>query len=196
MEDKHDLGAELFRWEFATAIAGAILGIHTFDQPNVQAAKQATEAMLKEYVDTRELPRTDITGSLTELLSEARSDDYLSILAYVQQSPAMDGVMAEFRRRIVERHAMATTLGYGPRYLHSTGQLHKGGPNTGLFLLITADHESDVPIPGKPYSFGVLADAQALGDLRALKSAGRRVTRVHLNKGDADAISKLLNQME
>ncbi|MFC2022940.1 hypothetical protein ACFLTL_02145, partial [Chloroflexota bacterium] len=137
----------------------------------------------------------DVTESLTRLLSKARSSDYLAVLAYVQQTPEVDDVMAEFRRRIVEKHAMATTLGYGPRYLHSTGQLYKGGPNTGIFLLITTEHESDVPIPGKPYSFGLLADAQALGDLRALKSTGRRVIRVHLSRGEAGAISKLLNEL-
>ncbi len=195
MEDKHELGAEFFRWEFATAVAGAILGIHPFDQPNVQAAKQATEAMLQEYIRTEELPQTYVTASLAELLPKARSGDYLAVLAYVQQTPAMDGVMTEFRRTIGEKHTMATTLGYGPRYLHSTGQLHKGGPNTGLFLLITADHEGDVPIPGRPYSFGVLADAQALGDLRALQSLGRRVTRVHASRDDADAISRLISEL-
>jgi glucose-6-phosphate isomerase len=195
MEDKHDLGAEFFRWEFATAIAGAILGIHPFDQPNVQAAKQATEAMLQEYVRTGGLPRTDGAESLTGLLATARSSDYLAVLAYVQQTPEVDGVMVEFRRGIVEKHAMATTLGYGPRYLHSTGQLHKGGPNTGLFLLITADHEGDVLIPDRPYSFGVLADAQALGDLRALKSTRRRVTRVHASRGDAETISRLISEL-
>jgi len=195
MEDKYELGAEFFRWEFATAIAGAILGIHPFDQPNVQAAKQATETMLQEHIRTEELPQTYVTVSLAELLPKARSGDYLAVLAYVQQTPAMDGVMTEFRRTIVEKHTMATTLGYGPRYLHSTGQLHKGGPNTGLFLLITADHEGDVPIPGRPYSFGVLADAQALGDLRALQSLGRRVTRVHASRDDADAISRLISEL-
>jgi len=196
MEDKYELGAEFFRWEFATAIAGAILGIHPFDQPNVQAAKQATETMLQEHIRTEELPQTYVTVSLAELLPKARSGDYLAVLAYVQQTPAMDGVMTEFRRTIVEKHTMATTLGYGPRYLHSTGQLHKGGPNTGLFLLITADHEGDVPIPGRPYSFGVLADAQALGDLRALQALGRRVARMHVSQDDADAISKLLSELE
>lgn len=195
VEDKLDLGAEFFRWEFATAVAGAILGIHPFDQPNVQAAKQATEAMLQEYMDIGELPRTDMTGTLTGLLSKARRHDYLAVLAYVKQTSEVDAVMAKFRRRIVEKHAVATTLGYGPRYLHSTGQLHKGGPNTGLFLLITAHHENDAPIPSRPYSFGVLADAQALGDLRTLKSTGRRVTRIPLSRGDVGAISKLLNEL-
>jgi hypothetical protein len=195
IEDKYDLGAEFFLWEFATAVTGAILGIHPFDQPDVQTAKQATEAMLQEYMDTGILARANITESLAGLLSKARSSDYLAVLAYVQQTPEVDGVMAEFRRRIVEKYAMATTLGYGPRYLHSTGQLHKGGPNTGLFLLITAHHESDVPIPGRPYSFGVLADAQALGDSRALISMGRRVTGVHLSSGDAGAISKVLDEL-
>jgi len=195
IEDKLDLGAEFFRWEFATAVAGVVLGIHPFNQPNVQAAKEATEAMLQEHMHTGELPRTDVTESFAGLLSKARSGDYLAVMVYVQQTPEVDGVMTELRCRIVERHAVATTFGYGPRYLHSTGQLHKGGPNTGLFLFITADYERDVPIPGSPYSFGVLAGAQALGDLRALKSAGRRVARSHLSRGDTGAIPELLNEL-
>jgi hypothetical protein len=151
---------------------------------------------LQEYINSGRLLQTKATESLTELPARANSGDYLSILAYLQQTPQVDGVMADFRRRVAEKHHLATTLGYGPRYLHSTGQLHKGGPNTGLFLLITAHHESDVPIPGSPYSFGVLADAQALGDLRALKSMGQRVTRVHLGKGDAASIQRLLGKLE
>ena len=103
--------------------------------------------------------------------------------------------MTDLRRRITENYSLATTLNYGPRYLHSTGQLHKGGPNTGLFLMVTTDHEKDAPIPGSPYTFGVLADAQALGDFKALQSMGRRVARVHLSQGDTAALSRMLNEV-
>jgi len=105
-------------------------------------------------------------------------------------------VLTDLRRKVVERYYIATTFGYGPRFLHSTGQLHKGGPNTGLFLQVTADHEKDLSIPGKPYTFGVVADAQALGDLQALQSAGRRVIRIHLSQGGEAAIRQLASQLE
>ena len=197
MEDKHALGAEFFRWEFAAAIAGANLGINPFDQPDVRAAKQVTETVLQNYLGSGRLPRAaGIAESLTGLLSQARSGDYLAVLAYVQQTSKVDSIMADFRRRIVEKYRLATTLGYGPRYLHSTGQLHKGGPNTGVFLLITSGHEVDVPVPDGSYSFGVLADAQALGDFRALQSLGRRVAIVHVSRDDAEAISKILSGLE
>ncbi|MEW6141859.1 MAG: glucose-6-phosphate isomerase [Chloroflexota bacterium] len=195
MEDRYDLGAQFFHWEFATAIAGAIMGVHPFDQPNVQSAKQATENILKEYIDTGEIHQSGGMDLPASLLSGARSHNYLAVLAYVQQTSQLDGVMSEFRRRIVDKFSLATTFGYGPRYLHSTGQLHKGGPNTGLYLLITAQHESDISISGRPYSFSLLADAQAIGDLRALRTAGRRVARVHLGRGDAAAISRLFHEL-
>ncbi len=195
MEDSYDLGAEFFRWEFATAVAGAVLGIHPFDQPDVQAAKEATEAVLQEYTDSGKLPQPRETVSPARLLAEADSGDYLAILAYLPQTPEVDKLMAELRRRITAKYSLATTMNYGPRYLHSTGQLHKGGPNTGLFLMITADHEEDLPIPGSPYTFGVLADAQALRDFKTLQAMGRRVARLHLSQGNAAAISRLLDEI-
>jgi len=109
--------------------------------------------------------------------------------------PEVDKVLADFRRKVVERHGIATTLGYGPRFLHSTGQLHKGGPNTGLFLQITTGHDKELLIPSKPYTFGVVADAQALGDFQALQSSGRRVTRIHFSRVNAAAISKLISEV-
>ncbi len=195
MRDRYDLGAEFFRWECATAIAGAILGIHPFDQPNVQEAKEATERLLQEYTASGHLPPVEVADSLTDLLAEAGKGNYLAIMAYVRQTPDVDKVLAELRRKVIERYRIATTLGYGPRFLHSTGQLHKGGPDTGLFLQITAEHENDLPIPGKPYTFGVVADAQAMGDLQALQSSGRRVTRIHLSRGDSVAISRLVTEL-
>ena len=194
LRDRYDLGVEFFRWEFATAVAGVILGIHPFNQPNVQAAKEATERLLQEYMTSGYLPQAEITDSPADLLAEAGKDKYLAIMAYIHQMPEVDKVLADFRRKVVERHGIATTLGYGPRFLHSTGQLHKGGPNTGLFLQITADHENDLSIPGKPYTFGVVADAQALGDFQSLQSSGRRVARIHFSRVNAAAISKLTSE--
>jgi len=192
LQDKYDLGAEFFRWEFATAVAGAILGINPFDQPDVQRAKDATELLLREYTTAGRLPRRDTPISLIDLLAKAGKGKYLAIMAYIHQKPEVDRVLAEFRQKVVERHHLATTLGYGPRFLHSTGQLHKGGPDSGLFLQITAGHEKDQPIPGKPYTFGVVADAQALGDLEALQSLGRHVTRNHFSRGDGATISEMI----
>jgi len=195
MRDKYDLGAEFFRWEFATAVAGAMIGINPFDQPDVKAAKDATESILDEYTNSRHLPSVEIGSSTTELLAEVETGRYLAVLAYVRQLPEIDRVLADLRRRIVEKRGIATMLGYGPRYLHSTGQLHKGGPAKGLFLQITAGHEVDIPIPGRPYTLGVVADAQALGDLRALKSTGQDVVRVHLDRADAASISKVAGEV-
>ena len=195
MSDRCDLGGEFFRWEFATAVAGAILGIHPFNQPDVQKAKNTTEHMLKEYTASGRLPQSETTGSLAELLAQAEKGKYLAIMAYIRQTPEVDRVLVDFRRKVVERYHIATTLGYGPRFLHSTGQLHKGGPNTGLFLQLTASHEKDIPIPGKPYTFGVVADSQALGDLQALQSSGRQVIRIHFSRGDWAAISELVSKL-
>jgi len=195
LRDRYDLGVEFFRWEFATVVAGAILGINPFDQPNVQAAKDATKRFLQEYTASGRLPRVEAGGSLADLLAEAGRGKYLAIMAYIRQTAEVDKVLVDFRREVVERYHVATTLGYGPRFLHSTGQLHKGGPNTGLFLQFTASHDKDIPIPGKPYTFGVVADAQALGDLQALQSSGRRVARVHFSRGNGMAISKLVSEV-
>jgi len=196
MRDKYDLGAEFYRWEFATAIAGAILGIHPFNQPNVQQAKDATERILQEYTTSGNLPSVEAAISVAELLTKAEKGTYLAIMAYLRETPGTDKALLELRRKVVERYGIATTLGYGPRFLHSTGQLHKGGPATGLFLQITVDHETDIPIPGMPYTFGVVADAQALGDLRALQSLGRTVARVRLSRGDEAEISKLVSELK
>jgi len=195
MKDRFDLGAEFFRWEFATAIAGAILGIHAFDQPNVQAAKDATERLLKEYTTSGKLPPPEAAGTLNDLLARAGRGNYLAIMAYLKPTPEIDIAQADFRQKVLERYGIITTFGYGPRYLHSTGQMHKGGPDTGLFLQITTDHEYDLPVPGKPYTFGVVADAQALGDIQALQSIGRQVVRIHLQRGDGAAISELANHL-
>lgn len=180
LRDKYDLGAEFFRWELATAVAGAGLGIQPFDQPNVQAAKDMTDSVLSEFSTSGELPEMEASTSLDALLEQTRRGDYLAVMAYLRQTPEIDHALNELRRKVTEKYHLATTLGYGPRFLHSTGQLHKGGPDSGLFLQLTADREQDLAIPGEVFTFGVLADAQALGDLRALRAAGRRAARVHL----------------
>jgi glucose-6-phosphate isomerase/transaldolase/glucose-6-phosphate isomerase len=188
LRDKYDLGAEFFRWEFATTVAGAILGIHPFNQPDVQSAKEATEQMLREFTELGYMPQPKVSHSLTDLLKKAKQGMYLAVTAYIQQTYDSDRHLENLRRKIIKRYPIATTLGYGPRYLHSTGQLHKGGPATGLFLQITTLHEKDIPIPRKPYTFGVLADAQALGDLRTLLSMGRPVTKVCLRQDELNEI--------
>ena len=187
MRDRYDLGAELFRWQFAVAVAGAALGINPFDQPDVQRSKEETDAALREYVRRGRLPEMAPEGSLAGLLDKSAAGDYLSIMAFVQQTPDMDRMIAGLRRRAMEEHRIATTASYGPRYLHSTGQLHKGGPNSGLFLQITSRTDNDVDIPGRPYTFGTVADAQAIGDLRSLKSLGRRSARVELSAAMSQA---------
>ena len=137
-------------------------------------------------MDSLSVTEMAASGSLQGLLAGARSGDYLSIMAYVWQTPAVDGALAVLRHRVTQRYGIATTFGYGPRFLHSTGQLHKGGPGSGLFLQLTEDHGGDISIPGQAFTFGVLADAQAVGDLQALESAQRRATRIHMGS-DAPA---------
>jgi len=195
LEDKYDIGAEFYRWEFATAVAGAVLGINPFDQPNVQAAKDATDSVLREYHKSGQLPALDIRGSLEELLSQAKKNDYLAIMAYMRQTPETEKALTDLRCAVMKKYRIATTSGYGPRLLHSTGQLHKGGPNTGLLLQVTTGHERQLPIPGEEYSFNVLVDAQALGDLRTLHSLGRRCTRLHLEQGDGAALQRMASSL-
>ena len=154
-----------------------------------------TERVLGQFEASGNLPPMDASGSVNSLLSQARASDYLAVMAYIRQTPEIDSALEALRRRVIEQYGIATTLGYGPRFLHSTGQLHKGGPATGLFLQLTEDHAEDVSIPGKPYTFAVLADAQALGDLQALRASERRAVRVHLGSGDAAAIHRLAAEL-
>ncbi len=196
MTDKYDLGAEFFRWELSTAVAGAIIGINPFNQPNVQQAKDATERVLKEFTSLATyLPPLEGTGLLRDLLTKTISGSYFAIMVYLPQTPSIDAALTELRQKVTERYHIATTLGYGPRFLHSTGQLHKGGTNSGLFLQLTAIHETDVPIPGVPYTFGNVADAQALGDREALRANGREVASVRLPAADAASVKQLLAEV-
>lgn len=176
-ERREAIGAEFFRWEFATAVAGHILGIHPFDQPNVQEAKDATNRLLKEGT----LPQPD-RGDPGELLNSVKEGDYIAIQAYLPRTPENEARLQEARLRLRDRHRVATTVGFGPRFLHSTGQLHKGGPNTGVFIQVVDEPGVDLPIPGKEYTFRGLLDAQAAGDLEALRAHGRRVARTGMDE--------------
>jgi glucose-6-phosphate isomerase/transaldolase/glucose-6-phosphate isomerase len=193
LRDKYDLAEEFFRWEFATAIAGHYLGIHPFDQPNVQESKENTSRVL-DYVKAHgQLPRNDAPdGGLPALLTQAGPGRYLAILAYVTPSAQTDAAIKSLRKTLLTRHHLTTTAGYGPRYLHSTGQLHKGGPNSGLFLQLVEEMKPDVPVPGQPYSFGTLAQAQAVGDYQSLQARHRAVTRVRLSSRAAGGIKGLM----
>ena len=193
--DKYDVGAEFFRWEMATAVAGSILGINPFDQPNVQAAKDMTDSVLGQFERSGELPPMEASSSLGDLLSQGGPGDYLVIMAYIRQTPQVDQALDDLRRKVTARHGIATTMGYGPRFLHSTGQLHKGGPGSGLFLQLTGEHAHDLTIPGAPYTFGVLADGQAVGDLRALLSSLRRAVRVDLGTNPEAAIRGMVGEV-
>ena len=186
LHDKLDLGAEFFRWEFATAIAGQILNVNPFNQPDVEATKAATRKILKQTVESGHLSEITLSLSPLTLLTGTSPGDYLAILAYIPRNYETDNAISSLRKKIAEKYHIATTLGYGPRYLHSTGQLHKGGPSGGLFLQINAEHKNDLKIPGKPYTFGTLVDAQAIGDLQTLQLRERCIARIQVKEGLAD----------
>jgi hypothetical protein len=191
LRDRYDLAAEFFRWEFATAVACAFLGINPFDQPNVQEAKSRTNALLEEVKETGRPPALLNTGELQPFLEQAERTDYLAILAYLDGNAEVDAALQAVRAHILERYYLANTMGYGPRYLHSTGQLHKGGPANALFLQLVADYSDDVGVPKSDYTFAGLVSAQAAGDYDALESHGRRVLRLNLGKDVVEALNDL-----
>jgi hypothetical protein len=174
--DQYSLGGEFFRWEFAVAVAGAYLEIDPFDQPDVQAAKDKTN----EVLATGQEPNLEPEGSADELLAHAREGDYVCVQAFIPPNQENDRLIARLVDRLRARSGLVVTHGYGPRYLHSTGQLHKGGANNGLFLQVVDDVGEELPIPGKPFGFGRLIQAQAAGDYQSLKERDRRVARIRL----------------
>jgi len=198
LNDPLDFGQEFFRWEIATATAGSILGINPFNQPNVQESKDNTNRLLETVRKQGELPAEKpalieaplslyapkaagtIVETLRGFLAQARPGDYVAIMAYLTEDSVIEKALQAIRGRLRDRLRLATTLGYGPRFLHSTGQFHKGGPNTGLFLQLTSDDAGDLPVPGQPYTFGIFKRAEALGDLEALHKHQRRAMRIHL----------------
>ncbi|MDX6482555.1 MAG: transaldolase / glucose-6-phosphate isomerase, partial [Gaiellaceae bacterium] len=169
----YELGQEFFRWEFAVAVAGSILGINPFDQPDVQAAKDRT----KQVLDSGQEPSLEPDGSVDELLAQAKDGDYVCIQAFVD--PLREADLQPLIERARETGCVVTH-GLGPRYLHSTGQLHKGGPNSGLFIQVVDDTGEEIPIPEQPFGFGKLIRAQAAGDFESLRERGRRIARVRL----------------
>jgi len=189
LRDPLDLGAAFFQWEYATAVAGAILGINAFDQPNVQEAKDITKQVLSqrrpatvgEGISWAGQAGSTLDAAIQALLAQVKPHDYVALMAYVAPAAETDQALTAIRVAIRDQHRVATTVGYGPRFLHSTGQLHKGGPNTGVFLQIVGDDLNDLQIPGATYSFGQLKQAQALGDYMALRNHGRRVLRVQVH---------------
>jgi glucose-6-phosphate isomerase len=194
LNDIYDLGSEFFIWEFATACAGWRLGINPFDQPNVQEAKDATRDLLSEFSNSGKLPDDQKLAddeAIRAQLASIEHGDYVAFLNYIEELPEVDRKFQEIRTAVRDRTKCATTIGYGPRFLHSTGQLHKGGPNTGVFFQFEAKDTSDFPVPGEPYTFAVLKQAQALGDCRALVSRGRRVVRVDLGDNLLASLDRL-----
>jgi hypothetical protein len=213
LDDLLDLAGEFFRWEFATAVAGAALGIDPFDEPNVKESKDNTKSVLDQYIKSGSLAdesatasddgisvfgspgRQDIDSALTEFLSAVRPGDYVALMAYVTPSAENESALQRLRVAIRDEHRVATTLGFGPRFLHSTGQLHKGGPANGLYIQVTTDDAVDVPIPGQPFSFSILKQAQAQGDLQSLRDHERRVIRLHIRGDLALGLSRLTDSV-
>jgi len=201
LHDVYDLGGQFFLWELATAVAGYRLGINPFNQPNVESAKAQARKMIAEYKEKGVLPGVEsaplTARALNEFLAQAQPGDYISLQAYVQLTDETDAALAELRLKLRDKLRLATTVGYGPRFLHSTGQLHKGDRGNGLFIQFTHDPPQDAAIPdeaGKPESsvtFGVLIAAQALGDRQALLDNERRVIRFHLGSDVVGGLKKL-----
>lgn len=218
--DKYDLGQEFFRWEIATAVAGSIIGINPFNQPDVEASKIETRKLTSEYEKTGSLPPEksfledsgiqlfadpknadaltkaakdkSLTSYLRAHLGRIHAGDYFALLGYIEMNQEHEDALQRSRLAVRDAKKVATCLGFGPRFLHSTGQAYKGGPNSGVFLQVTRDHPSDVPVPGQKYTFGIVEAAQARGDFQVLAERGRRALRVHLT--DVEKGLAALNQ--
>jgi transaldolase/glucose-6-phosphate isomerase len=216
LANNYNLGQEFFRWEIATAVAGAIIGINAFNQPDVEASKIATKKLTSEYEATGKLPPetpffegngvklyadeknaavlqggSTLPGVLETHLGRIGPGDYFAVLGYVTMNDANERALQKTRHRVRDKKKVATVLGFGPRFLHSTGQAYKGGPNTGVFLQITCDDSVDLPVPGQKYTFGTVKAAQARGDFAVLAERGRRALRVHLGKNVTKELAKL-----
>jgi len=209
LEDPYDLGQEFFRWEIATAVAGSVLRIHAFNQPDVEASKIATRNLTSEYEKTGSLPaekpiledqglklftdeknaaelaraagsQKSLVGYLKAHLGRLKSGDYFALLGYIQMNQEHEQQLQTMRHAVRDRKQVATCLGFGPRFLHSTGQAYKGGPNSGVFLQLTCDDANDLAVPGQKFTFGIVKAAQARGDFQVLAERNRRALRVHL----------------
>jgi transaldolase/glucose-6-phosphate isomerase len=222
--DVYDLGKEFFRWEFATAVAGSIIGINPFDQPDVEASKIETRKLTDEYERTGSLPpetpfyegdgielfaderntselesaapEASLRGYLKAHLDRLKTNDYFATLAYVEMNEEHEQLLQTTRQAIRDAKHVATCLGFGPRFLHSTGQAYKGGPDTGVFLQITCDDANDLPVPNQKYTFGVVKAAQARGDFEVLAERGRRALRIHMGADVASGLRTLAQVIE
>ncbi len=196
LNDVYDMGAEFFRWEFATAVAGSVIGVDPFDEPNVTESKQNTRRLLEEYeqsgVFSSELTSKSPNGALSKHMRTARNGDYLSVQAYLPYTPEVADALEKMRVLLRDKAAVPVTVGYGPRFLHSTGQLHKGGANNVVAVQLTYDPADEALIPGEPFSFATLIRAQALGDYESLVSHQRRVIRLHLGEDVNASFRKIL----
>jgi transaldolase/glucose-6-phosphate isomerase len=220
--NNYELGQEFFRWEIATAVAGSIIGINAFNQPDVEASKIETRKLTDEYEKSGSLPEetpfyeekgvklysddknatalkqaagkdATLTGYLRAQVNRLKAGDYFAVLGYIERNEQNRSQLQSMRHAVRDKKHVATCLGFGPRFLHSTGQAYKGGPNTGVFLQITCDDPADLPVPGKKYTFGTVKAAQARGDFNVLTERGRRALRVHLT-GDLATGLKTLQQ--
>jgi hypothetical protein len=221
LSDAMNLGQEFFRWEIATAVAGSIMGINPFNQPDVEASKIVTKELTSAYEESGSLPSetpifegegvklftdernaTDLNAAVGDEKSLARyikahlerikPDDYFGLLAYVEMNRENQDLTQEIRHGVMQKNHVATCLGFGPRFLHSTGQGYKGGANNGVFLQITSDDAEDLAVPNQKYSFGIVKAAQARGDFAVLAERNRRALRVHLGADVKDGLSKIL----
>ncbi len=202
LRDPYDLAGEFFRWEMATAVAGIRLEINPFDEPNVAESKENTRRILEIYRTSGHLPETKIhpdpffAKNLGVFLKQVKPSSYVALLAYLERSPCTENLLQKMRVSIRDKFRAATTLGYGPRFLHSTGQLHKGGPKSGIFFQITANDPDDVPIPERNYGFSILKRAQSLGDLDSLKKKGLPVLQIQLGQSPEEGLAHLIQLIE
>jgi transaldolase/glucose-6-phosphate isomerase len=221
IQEPYDAGGELFRWQFAAAVVGAVLGINPFDQPDIESAKAAARKLTTEFEKTGALvpetpfregdglslyadPRNaaalssgaSVVDTLRAHLGRAKVGDYVALLPFLEMSAANEAEVQALRLAIRDRLKVATSVGFGPRYLHSSGQAYKGGANTGVFLQITADDPVDVPVPGHKYTFGVVKAAQARGDMQVLCARDRRALRVHLGRDVKAGLAALRRAVE
>ncbi len=214
--DAYDLGGEVIKWSVATSLTGVLLGINPFDEPNVKESKDLTQALLQRFIQDGRLPeeppacadaRAAVFGALPQkpaspaealrgLFQQLRPGECVTLLSFLPRLPELDRALAEMRRLLAERTPHATMLGIGPRYLHSTGQLFKGGPDAGIFLLFTGESGEDLPIPGEPFTFGILKSAQALGDFQAMRQKRRRILRLHLRGNLEEALRSCLGVID
>lgn len=196
LNDRYDLGGEFFRWQFMTAVAGSVIGVNPFNQPNVEASKKATKIALTNFTEKGALPKIATITNIFQLLQSSASGGYLSIMAYLDDTPALCDALSNLQEVLINKRKITSTVGFGPSFLHSTGQMHKGGPDKGVFLQLLGDNSLDIDIPGQSYSFGQLAHAQAAGDFQTLITAGKKVFRINIQSDPVSYIYDIATSIE